>query len=572
AAAALRQALTAARTPVGAGEANLVKKIAGGFFFPDHPESISVRFEVAPGNFKYTDEYLSAILLAFMVDPRATRYDPEVLALVTGKLLDGRPAPFQIVWVLGKSRMELAPAEGSGNRPIRIDLNASRDLAQWLPPQDSPLRYKLEIVNEVLFVTPEVVGFRFFPFARTVQMSLKGVSRNRIFETMAAALGKASVALRSNDWLVKPLQLAADTAATHSERAEEFVRKYLFGAAAMRKTPESVIAKLGRVAEQRTKNINAKLAVTLKQLGARSASAAEIAAAQTAAQAEIAAAQTQAATRSAAVNAAVGELKASKAFTAMSATQQEAALLKTAERAGKTRVFTPERGVKWVTGLMTAYYLYRAVAQLQRTDDPREREILKSIYFWKTLMTVVYVVPYAGEAAFALDMMDATAPSKYRPPGMPKFDAETLLRSVWDAVEGLAVQSSGLSRGEVWLTEIGAKLQLPLFSKIPKNAQLQFPEDYRWGEKGLLDYARSAGSGTPEQQECRAAKFRDHVRQLMQGHAALIFFMKEREMFRGLGPMRELTEFEMDLFTEITKDGNSSYFHWVEELLSPMGE
>jgi hypothetical protein len=337
----------------------------------------------------------------------------------------------------------------------------------------------------------------------------------------------------------------------------------------MSATPDTVIKKLQKGAVEREASINRKLKATLDSMKARGASAAEQTdAAETAAR-EITAAQADAMARVSAVEEAVDSAKAAPEYLKLGEAARSDELLKVAEEAGGTKVFTAARGLQFVSALMTAYYLYHVVTQLDRTKDSGERAVIEDIYYWKAISTNVYLIPGVGEAAFFLDFLDTVSSARSGPGPVVHADAESVLRTLWEAIEDLVARPSGLTRGAETMIEISAKLQIPPIVWV-KPVYVKFVGTGRWGDSELFQYAVAQAKGPVSADT--TSKLRVHVQDMMQRQAALIYYVKERSALKGKLDPIELVQYEVDLHQRFTGSGRSSYLSWTEELLSGSSE
>ncbi len=135
-------------------ESKLLENLMKVRFFKENYDRVQVTYE------NTTRDKAMSLILAYLVDPRAAKYDPEVAALLTGKNLDGSDSDHKIVFHLPEQII----ATPAGRNSAEVAAELQKDFEGIL--QGTPFKPHIrELTGDSVTLTLELAGLEYLGVA-----------------------------------------------------------------------------------------------------------------------------------------------------------------------------------------------------------------------------------------------------------------------------------------------------------------------------------------------------------------------------------------------------------------------
>lgn len=323
-----------------------------------------------------------ALMLTYIADPRTILTDPDVR-----KFVDSQNVGFLI-----KGNYVKYP-EGLDGRKIVAQLES--DIMAAIP-KELPLNYSVKQDGPSGFRTYiEIIGFKYAP---TVEAWFKNGFRlaggNRYLYRVAD--GFHYLASKSHGQNFQTLEKLF-------AQVESVFRSPAISTGWAPRTADSVKAILNReftYAADAAKKEFERVIAYLKSTGQSEAMILEKTAEY---EAKILANKEVLVKKLADIDQAVDQATKAPGFDKLSGHLKDSAKLRAAEKAGKTRLVTFDMALKTLSFFIAGFYAYHGTWAVSNTENSAEKVFLMQKYSAKTINSLLYMVPVAGEAAIAWD-------------------------------------------------------------------------------------------------------------------------------------------------------------------------
>ncbi len=432
-----------------AGES--LKALLMATMFGDASEKIQIRSD------KYSKPQLLSLLVTYLADTRAAKFDPDVRDLVENK---------EVSFVLPPERVLLD--ENVDKNAFVSDLKDQ--IKSMTPDEKLPISFKVSTskTGEVL-ISVEMKGIDAVGFVETwVRNPLVLANGNRYLSGFANKLEAASTTIKSqylghNTTFQK---IATSFATQLLDPAEDLIRNKLVSERWSTPSVEIVKAQLQQrtaiTIEHMNKNLNRNLEKLKSALGTEK----EVADLKAKTAAWINEAEQKLKVALGDIDKAVDELMKTEAYAKASSDQKSAMRVTTAEQAGNTKLFSWQKILGYVSAALSAYYVYEWSAQTYRNTDPKAQQTINEKYGVKLVNTMLYLVPVAGELAIVVDLFGHMVLNfafnavqfQYRIPSV-----ETLLHMGIDGFVNVALAMRGIHEFDVVKNDMLAALKISRF-------------------------------------------------------------------------------------------------------------
>ena len=517
------------------------------------------------------------LMMTYIIDPRASKYDRDVAALVLGRMPDGSESSTRVRFLVRVADFDL-----SSTQPVQEQAQHLENELKGMFPNHLPIKPHVWPHRNQLGMVFEVLGFKYAPLVEGfLKEGLGAAAGNRYFHVAANKAEAVSNLMKILGQRSSVLQPIANTIAAGLDQVTTLMNSRLAGRTWVDPTPATVKWILQGQRATRVQEIETVVApavARLRELGVTDVEMAKITGghAITAFSAvpavKLAEAQDlieQVAPQYkqirvlrigydkllAKVGDSVTALERTAEFRHMAPSVQSSERLLVAQRAANFKVKLPTlQGVMQGVALVTAgYYAYQGVLQYTRSSDPAEKLMIMRHYGVKVICALLYAVPVVQEAAFIVDFGSWIGNSLLAATGGNwRFsNVEDLLNGLITVVEGWGYRAGGSSRFQVMAGEIEQRLDL---APLVQMTQSQDP-DRRFTDVGLNRFRSvlkkfHAGQADATALAKAREEYRVHVKALATKVLLFLYFLDDE-----FGPRynREVGDLQYSLFKQMTE-------------------
>jgi hypothetical protein len=167
--------------------------------FPSNPKAVSINFDGVD------KDHALILLMSYLADRRAMKYDPEVRELLTAVRSDGAPSPMKVKFTV-QGESFTAPPDANANdvaKQIQDEMNSSLS-------GKVPMHTRIRVVGDQMLMSYEVIGFKYAPTVDWWMKNTLSLSQgNRYLFKIGTTAERLSVWASSVDAAGKPMLEAA---------------------------------------------------------------------------------------------------------------------------------------------------------------------------------------------------------------------------------------------------------------------------------------------------------------------------------------------------------------------------
>jgi hypothetical protein len=567
-------------------------------FFKENYEQVKVTYE------NTTRDKAMSLVLAYLVDPRAAKYDPQVAALLTGKNLDGSNSDSKLVFHLPEQ--VIPTPEGRDSAEVAVELEKDFEAIFAGTPFKPHVR---SVSTTCMILSMEVWGMEYAGMVEFwLRNSVAMYHGNRYLSWLSVALEKTSILANSSSAQGTLRTLIESTAAPLAQTSKlikerlsvltkgwvDINEEKLIGLEIERFSDRIYRAEHeGQMATLEQKMATAKKYGFNEQKQLRDLVTGEVTVTEKGAwfwdkkdtlahkqhwyfeltkeasdwvnqhrgkMDELKAVEGDAAVVKwdflDKMNRTAQELEQVRLGDAWQketlAKAQDRLELSAAEKIFGQKVITYDRLVYYTTGAIAAYHLFRGAKQLYITQSKDERSLVYEEFVPKLMNDLLYFWPPALELAVSWDVgwsiLNTTLLKM-----LGNFEVgniESVFRWGYNkAMEAKSLVFHGMSRFEVQRQELETTLAIPQFHQVQG--------------KWTFDALDKLLASKPEQLAANRKQLREEVGQLASKYAALLYILNDRARNRY---EKKLGRYEAELNRAYFTDPGSFMNHVKESL------
>jgi hypothetical protein len=403
-----------------------------------------------------------------------------------------------------------------------------------------------------------VVGYQYAPYAQNLlDTFLQPASGNRYLFKLANAFEAGSKFFSNVDWMeIDPLNALSAKAAQGLTTIENGLRSKAVSGRWYYPDENTILKRLLKNHDVDVKHMQDALARDVEAMTKSGASPDLIAARQAKTAEWIKSADQKLSSLKDAVLNAVKETKADPAYAHLSREAQADKILDVSKKAGKIKfVPTIRWGITVASAVLSGYYAAEWLLEANREKDPVLRENLNQHYGSKLIASLLYLIPVAGEAEFAIDAVEFVA-EKVAPVAHLDLDLPRSQEMIYQLIKHSgdpALWAQGTNRMKMFIQNEYVNQEIPGLPAKMKNGEFI--------DNAILVYRRAKSSG--EDMAAAREALMDHVKLL--GRKYLVYSFSVSNEVNGFYN-RDADDFFWKNTIALTSPGNGYFDVAVSEL------